>query len=175
MNIEQLEKIIKQIEKYQLWDEIKDVEKWFESLTNKEINNFIKLNVKVTKSIIKYKHLLISLLDSDYYLHDIKLISNARTDYIAQCLSTVARDGASLESPHHENDMELIANSKSDEEAKEKLSNIINRLKNKENNSNKNKLTNDEKIDIIYENAIKYVDGDKTKELPPEVFKIKNN
>ena len=73
MKIKELEKIIKQIEKYQLWDEIKDVEKWFQSLTKKQINNFIKLNVKVTKFIIEYKHLLISLLDSDYYLHDIKL------------------------------------------------------------------------------------------------------
>ena len=237
MKITELEKIIKQIEKYKLWDEIKDVEKWFKELTNKEIDNFIKLDVKLTKSIIKHKRLLINLLESDYYLQDIDLISNAKTDYIADCLcivacnfdslnskhhakdmervskaktdkfakflSDVACDPDSLNSDHHEKDMDLISNAKSywilyylsivacnynslesdehendmeqiatakdDAEAKERYKTIIDKYKNLE----KNQLTNEEKIDMIYQNAVKYVDKDESKELPNEVFKIK--
>ncbi len=237
MKITELEKIIKQIEKYKLWDEIKDVGKWFKELTNKEIDNFIKLDVKLTKSIIKHKRLLINLLESDYYLQDIDLISNAKTDYIADCLcnvacnfdslnskhhakdmervskaktdkfakflSDVACDPDSLNSDHHEKDMDLISNAKSywilyylsivacnynslesdehendmeqiatakdDAEAKERYKTIIDKYK----NLDKNQLTNEEKIDMIYQNAVKYVDKDESKELPNEVFKIK--
>ena len=68
MKITELAKIIRQIERYQLWGEIENVVKWIKGLTNKEVDNFIRLDVELTKPIIEYKWLLISLLDSDYYL-----------------------------------------------------------------------------------------------------------
>ena len=44
-----------------------------------------------------------------------KLIANAKSDYIAKCLNRVATDKNSLESKHHREDIELISNAKSAE------------------------------------------------------------
>ena len=165
MKITELVKIIKQIQKYQLWNEIKNVRKWIKGLTNKEIDNFIKLDVELTKPIIEYKYLLISLLNSDYYLQDMESLSKAKTDKIAYNLRLVAWDPISLYSGYHTTDMEQIANAKDDAEAEERYQTIMNKYK----TPDKRQLTNEEKKDII-----KYVDNDESKEISTETFTKKN-
>ena len=114
MNITELEKIAKQIKKYQLEDEIRDIENWLGKLNKKQIKNFISLEINPLKLIGKLKSLLVSAkaLNGDYYLEDIKLINEAKTDEIANWLSNVAMNANSLESEHHREDMKLIADAK---------------------------------------------------------------
>lgn len=116
MNITELEKIIAQIKKYQLEDEIRDIENWLGKLNEKQIGNFLSLEIYLLKPIEKIKSLLVSAkaLNGDYYLEDIKLINEAKTDEIANWLSNVAMNANSLESEYHREDMKLIADAKND-------------------------------------------------------------
>ena len=114
MNITELEKIAKQIKKYQLEDEIRDIENWLGKLNKKQIKNFISLEIYPLKPIVKLKRLLVSAkaLNGDYYLEDIKLINEAKNVGIACYLSDVSMDANSLESEYHREDMKLIADEK---------------------------------------------------------------
>ena len=114
MNITELEKIIAQIKKYQLEDEIRNIENWLGKLNKKQIKNFISLEINPLKLIGKPKSLLVSAkaLNGDYYLEDIKLITDAKTDELANWLSNVAMNANSLESEYHREDMKLIADEK---------------------------------------------------------------
>ena len=117
MNITELEKIIAQIKRYQLEDNIRNIENWLRNLNKKQIKNFISLEIHPLKPIEKLKSLLVSAkaLNGDYYLEDIKLITDAKTDEIANYLRIVAMNANSLESEYHREDMKLIADEKTDE------------------------------------------------------------
>lgn len=47
MNITELEKIIAQIKKYQLEDEIRDIENWLGKLNKKQIKNFVNISIEL--------------------------------------------------------------------------------------------------------------------------------
>ena len=116
MNINELEKIIKQIKKYELEDDIENIDVWLKELNKKQIKNFISLEVYPLKPRENLKSLLVNAkaLNGDYYLEDIKLINDAKSKRIADCLVYVAGDRYSLKSKHHREDMILISNAKSD-------------------------------------------------------------
>lgn len=116
MNITELEKITKQIKKYQLEAEIIDIENWLGNLNKKQIKNFISLEIYPLNKISEFKFLLVNqeVLNSDYYLEDMMFVNNAKSDVIAGYLINVAVNEYSLESDHHREDMKLIANAKSD-------------------------------------------------------------
>ena len=117
MNITELEKIAKQIKKYQLEDEIRDIENWLRNLNEKQIGNFLSLEIYPLKQLQVLKRFLIDLeaLNGNYYLEDIKLINDSNiSDEIAYSLMAVATNKDSLESKHHREDMKLIADAKSD-------------------------------------------------------------
>ena len=175
MNITELEKIIAQIKKYQLEDEIRDIENWLGKLNEKQIGNFLSLEIYLLKPIEKIKSLLVSAkaLNGDYYLEDIKLINEAKTDEIANCLSRVSMDADSLESEHHIEDMKRLANAKNDKDANEIYDNIIKQYEVKNKKEESNYVTFQEKIDAIHQNAVEYTDGDTTKELDDSVFILK--
>ena len=119
MNITELEKIIAQIKRYQLEDEIKDVENWLRNLNEKRIKNFVNISIEPhqLRGILKSKSLLINeaALNGDYYLEDIKFVNEAKRVGILVCLIFVAQDINSLESRYHREDMRLIADAKTDE------------------------------------------------------------
>lgn len=203
MNITELEKIIAQIKKYQLEDEIRDIECWLENLNEKQIRNFLSLKIYPTEQI-KYKFLLVNkiALNSDYYLEDIKLVTNDKSEEVRYCLASVVLDENSLESEHHREDMNLIAHAKSykiasclsavamdknslkskhHREDMKRLANaksdvhaeIIYNNINKQREPENNYITFQERIDAIHQNAIEYTDGDTTKELNDSVFTLK--
>lgn len=122
MNITELEKITKQIKKYQLEDEIRDIENWLRKLNEKQIKNFVNISIEPhqLRGILKSKSLLINeaALNGDYYLEDIKFVNDAKSVGILMCLSFIAQDIDSLKSEYHREDMKLITNAKSDEIAR---------------------------------------------------------
>ena len=72
MNINELEKIIKQIKKYELEDDIENIDVWLKELNKKQIKNFISLEVYPLKPRENLKSLLVNAkaLNGDYYLED---------------------------------------------------------------------------------------------------------
>lgn len=164
MNITELEKITKQIKKYQLEDEIRDIENWLRKLNEKQIKNLISLEIYPLNKISKpnFKYILINqvALNNDYYLADMMLVNNAKSYKIARFLSSVACNKNSLESKHHREDMKLISNAKSNVTA-DYLSNVAcnnNSLKSDYHRENMKRLANvkdDKDANEIYDNIIK--------------------
>lgn len=177
MNITELEKIIAQIKKYQLEDEIRDIENWLGKLNKKQIKNFVNISIELhqLRGILKSKSLLVNraALNGDYYLEDIKFVNDAKTGEIASCLSKVACSKASLESEHHKEDMKLIADAKNAKDANKIYDNIIKQYEVKNKKEESNYVTFQEKVDAIHQNAVEYADGDTTKELDDSVFTLK--
>ena len=118
-----------------------------------------------------------------------KLISKAKSDNIADYLCEIAISD-SLQSDLHRYHMGMVASAKTDEEALKLMEDILEKLETQQEmklvsevNDKKQaeelvviatSLTNKEKIDIIYNNAKNYADGDPKKEIPAEVFTYKN-
>lgn len=115
MNLEELEKIIEKIKKYDLIKYLNtdDILQWLSTLNKTQINNLLSLNIELTKYLKKNNKVLLDLLNSDYYIHDIELIAKCESEKISSFLVEVASDEDSLTSPYHINDMELIADAES--------------------------------------------------------------
>lgn len=118
MNVVELEKIIEQLKKYDLLEEINNIEVWLSKLNARKIKNLISLNIELSEFLKqkKNKWRLLYLLNSKYYVQDITLINNA-TNISNQrifYLFDIAGNSDSRESEFHESDMKLIKNAKSD-------------------------------------------------------------
>ena len=171
MNINELEKIIKQIKKYELEDDIENIDVWLKELNKKQIKNFISLEVYPLKPRENLKSLLVNAkaLNGDYYLEDIKLINDAKSKRIADCLVYVAGDRYSLKSKHHREDMILISNAKSDKIAwyLEIIAKNKYLLKSKYHREDMKRLANaknDKDANEIYDNIIKQYEVKNKKE-----------
>lgn len=110
-NIE-LKSILMQIKKYGLTSMFKseeELDNWINSLNQKQIDNFISLNISdINNDYTKEAIFNAGLLDSDFYLSDVTLINNSSytTPY---CLLNLALSDYSRNSEHHKDDMLLIA------------------------------------------------------------------
>ena len=181
MNITELEKIIAQIKKYQLEDEIIDVKGWLRNLNEKQIGNFLSLEIYPLKQLQVLKRFLIDLeaLNGNYYLEDIKLIETAKTEKLAVYIRNVAWNLYSLKSEHHREHMNSIATAPNEFLARIKYKKIKKESLNEYLNPNYSAIQNyfqnhfQEKIDAIHQNAVEYTDGDTTKELNDSVFTLK--
>ena len=60
MNLSKLEKIINQIMKYQLQDELEYIEEWISKLNDRQIDNFMNLNIYPLRKFVS-----LDLLNSD--------------------------------------------------------------------------------------------------------------
>ena len=110
MKLGELEKIIKQIRKYDLEEAILDIGEWIESLNEKQKKNFLSLDIECVSEFPKWILINWDFLNSNYYLADIELINSISNSSIMDCVASVAINKESLNSCHHTEDMKLIAN-----------------------------------------------------------------
>ena len=114
--------ILKKIKKYQLLGEFKNrvsLMNWLKSLNKTQINNFLNVDLDKIKTP-KWILINLDLLNDDYFLQDIELISNAEPD-IAACLFRAAKKIDPLREKYdnnHSEIMNLIANASSKIRAK---------------------------------------------------------
>ena len=114
MKLGELEKIIKQIKKYDLASYIDDIHRWLESLTEVGIHNFKSLNMELSNDLFKKVLVNEKLLNSPHYLEDVELINNAESDDIMQSLIMTATNDDSLNNSLHYTDMRMIYDCGSD-------------------------------------------------------------
>lgn len=117
MTLDELKKIIAQIKKYKLESKIKDINEWFASLNKTQVNNFISLDIKLSKFLQKNRQLLVNLnfLSSKYYLEDLKMINDSNiSSKKASILYDVATNPFSFESEYHREDMKRLYSQKSE-------------------------------------------------------------
>lgn len=114
MNILDLEKVIIILKKYDLLDNIDNFNKWFFRLNEKRINNLLSIYNMNLNKVLKHKGILVNLdfLNSPYYIEDIKIMEESKSDVILGCLIDVALEKDSYINEYHTEDMNMILNAK---------------------------------------------------------------
>ena len=111
MTLDELKKIVAQIKRYKLESKIKDINEWFASLNKTQVNNFISLDIELSKYLQKNRHFLVDLdfLRSEYYLEDLAMINDDTIAFNkASILYEVASNVFSFESEYHRDDMKRL-------------------------------------------------------------------
>lgn len=110
-NIE-LKSILVKIKEHRLTTKFKteeELDNWINSLNQKQIDNFIGLEISDIKNDYTRDAIFnAELLDSDCYFSDVTLINNS-SNMMTYCLYNVALNNDSRNSEHHKDDMLLIA------------------------------------------------------------------
>lgn len=112
MNYNELQKVIFQLEKYNLVDEIGNIAKWLRKLNTKQINNFLSLDIKDFGSLNNYKKILVNsnFLMCDDYLNKVNILCNVKSDKKLKILIDLMEDIIFLNSPYYDIDFEIILN-----------------------------------------------------------------
>ena len=111
MNVIELEKIIFTLHKYDLLSEIKNIRKWLLSLDEKQIANFINLDIKLNNYLLKNKKLIIdnNFLSFDSYLYDLKLLSKTNNLDTIFALLNVIFDETAKKGVYYNESKELLS------------------------------------------------------------------
>ena len=92
MTDQEEKKILLKIKKYQLSNAFEGryvYGEWLDSLNQKQINNFLTIDlerININNNFCKECLINLNLLNSNYYIQDIELISNTKFYYIESCL-----------------------------------------------------------------------------------------
>lgn len=110
MNYNDLEKIKLQIEKYGLIDEIPNVITWLTRLNQKQIENFLSLNINNLGNLEKYKKIIVNLkFMNDYnYNNIINKLSKNPSEICVKTIVELLADNNFLESRYYEQDLEFL-------------------------------------------------------------------
>ena len=125
MNLEQLDKIIKQIKRYGLLGETFDIRDWVISLNNKQTNNFLSLDIELKDNLKNNRSVLMNraLLNSDNYIYDLELINDSDQKTAEYVVALINKNPNHITKDYHRRDIEIIKSVK-DEMVKLRLLNL---------------------------------------------------
>ncbi len=175
MKLNELEKIVEQLKRYELLSETFDIKGWITNLNEKQIKNFIDLDIELNGYLKNNRGILMnySLLNSIHYIYDLNLINTSDDKSAEYIITLIKKNPDHLSKSYHRKDIKIIR-SISDEVTKMRFLNLAlydNRTDDehikyvdsifmitKEGN-------NLRELKLIKNEMYKYTDGDKEKDI----------